>query len=195
MLRRLTTTIIALLTAISLLGQNPGHKLEIGGGYAPFFVSSVDDGIYCRYRTDAYVEYRYDFGTHIDVGAKLDYKNSPAACYDMGAANWEGFLHFIGLFAVSDINFNPGGKIRPFIGLGIGPALFAKHWTSVTVYNPEHIPDSYPKAPYTDYIFTPALTVRAGIEVFKHLRLALNADAFLNSSSEWPACISVGWVF
>ena len=199
MRKRILTVLITLVSTINAFAQNPGHKFEIGAGYAPFFVSSVDDGINCPYRLDAFFEYRYDFGKHIDVGAKLDYKVSPASCDDRGdgvIVGYKGYFHVVGLYAVSDINFNPGGVINPFIGLGLGPALDIDNMTSVTVQSLTPEPAKAPEwaKPRTYCNVFPALTARAGVEIMRHLRIAFSVDAYLEGF-ESPACISVGWTF
>ena len=130
MRRIIIASLIALFSTINLSGQNAGHKFEVGVGYAPLFLVSVDDGQTVPYKCSTYLEWRYDFGKHIDVGARLDYKTFPTSCYDMSAVVYKGTQHDVSFLAFADFNFKPGQRINPFIGFGIGPGVLINHWKS-----------------------------------------------------------------
>ena len=192
--------IILLLSSLCLYGQSGGNKLELGAGYAPFFLTSVDDGQTVPYKCNAYIEWRYVFGANkagraFDVGAKLDYKTFPTSTYDMTAVNYSGTQHDIALLVLADLNFNPGGKVNPFIGIGLGPGVLINNWKSSEVLHPEVLsPDYYimPTGLYPEYVFI--ASPRVGIELFRHLRLSASVDCSL-SDTRWPVCFSIGWSF
>ena len=192
-------SLIALLPAVSVFGQNAGHKFEVGAGFAPFLLASVDDGQTVPYKYDAYLEWRYEFDTNsagrsFDVGAKLDYKAFPTKAYNMGTTIYSGTQHDIALLAIADFNFNPGGKVNPFIGLGLGPGVLINDWKNSKGLNPEsesHDP-AFKLGAYSNLVFIAC--PRIGVELFQHLRLAASVDGSL-SDTRWPLCFSVGWTF
>ena len=192
--------LVVLISTVCLYGQNSGHKFEAGVGYAPFFLVSVDDGQSVPYKCNAYLEWRYNFaanrvGKVFDVGAKLDYKTFPTDSYDMRAVAYYGTQHGVSLLAFADLNFNPGGKINPFIGLGLGPGVLINNWKTTKVVYPEAITPDYPYMPtgaYSEFIFVAC--PRIGLELFSHLRLSASVDVSL-ADTRWPVCLNVGWVF
>ena len=195
-MKRIFSVVLMLSAAISLFGQNAGHKFEIGVGYAPFFLEVVEDGKRMPYEGDAYFEWRYDFGNHLDIGAKLDYKYCPVSVYDMGAVEYFGDQHYGALLALVDFNFLPGRKINPFIGIGAGGGLTLDVWKSQKVVDQE-IYDAAKtmslgaKDPSFLFVASP----RIGVELFNHLRLAASVDMSSATDTRWPICFNIGWTF
>lgn len=192
-------SLIALIPAVSAFGQNAGHKFEAGLGFAPFLLASVDDGQTVPYKYDAYLEWRYEFDTNnagrsFDVGAKLDYKAFPTKAYNMGTTIYSGTQHDIALLAIADFNFNPGGKVNPFIGLGLGPGVLINNWKgSKSLYSESESHDpAFKLGAYSNFVFIAC--PRIGVELFQHLRLSASVDGSL-SDTRWPLCFSVGWTF
>lgn len=186
--------LVVLVSTVSLYGQNRGHKFEVGAGFAPFFLSSVDDGIQFPFKIDAYAEWRYDFGKHVDLGAKLDYKICPARVYDfMSGVSYDGTQHYGALLALADYNFLPGNKVNPFIGIGLGPAMIIDNEKRSQIAYEREGQYVAPLGTYPpDFMFV--ATPRIGIELFNHLRLSTSVDMSLEDTS-WPVCLNVGWVF
>ena len=172
-MKRIITLILALSAAVSLFGQNAGHKFEIGVGYAPFFLAIVEDGVRMPYEGDAYIEWRYDFGNHFDVGAKLDYKYYPVDLFYGNAVRYYGDQHYGALLALADFKFLPGKKVNPFIGVGAGAGFILDVWKSQKVERPEYhdAAKDMPlgaKDPTILFVAAP----RIGVELFSHLRLS-----------------------
>ncbi len=193
-----------IITVLAIIAILPGSKVfaqsrfEIGVGYAPVFLMIVDDGVQFRSKYDAYFEYRYDFGRHFDIGAKLDYKLSPASAYDMAATEYKGFLHCCSLLGLADFNFLPGKAVNPFFGIGMGPALLLLQWTSRETDSSYPLPDEYyenlrPLTTSSDFAWIVSPTI--GVELFRHLRLSTSVDVSFNNNVRWPVCLNVGWVF
>ena len=190
-----TLAILSVLSATNLSAQN---RFEIGVGYAPLFLMSVDDGVQFNSKYDAYFEWRLDLGKHFDVGAKLDYKVCPVSAFDMVATGYSGVLHCASLLTIADFSCLPGKAVNPFIGIGAGPALTLTHWTSRETRTGEPLPSDYYEhlgplkaIPGFALIVSP----RIGVELFNHLRLSTSVDASFNNLIRWPVCINVGWVF
>ena len=186
--------ILALLPAARLSAQN---KFELGGGYAPFFLVTADDAVHIPYKVDAYFEWRYDFGNHWDVGAKLDYKTFPIQDF----YSWEagaiinGYQHFGAILAVADFNLLPGKTVNPFIGLGLGPGFIVNHYTAIEYRYEEYIRPDFKPGFYPPWVF-PVLVPKIGVELFHHLRLSTSVDCDLAmGDTRWPVCFNLGWVF
>lgn len=183
-MRRLFIATLLVFVTAGLYGQNGGHKVEVGAGLAPFYVSTVESGIQAPLTYAAYAEWRNDFGHHLDVGAKLDYKISPATVKDFtSGSSFGGTQHYGTLLALADYNFRPAKTFNPFIGVGIGPALqidnAARNTVSPGKYNPKVL-----------FVASP----RIGIELSRHLRISTSIDLSLNDT-KYPICFNVGWTF
>ena len=190
MRRILLSALAVLVSTICLSGQNNGHKYEVGIGYAPFFLAHVDDGVSIPYKYNAYAEWRYDFGNHIDVGAKLDYKTFPSEGYDfLDMISYKGTQHDVAALAFADYNHMPGQKINLFFGLGLGPGMIIDHWKTSQGYR-----EREGNTPLADSQFMIVAMPRVGLEFFQQLRFAASVDMSL-SDTRWPVCFSVGWTF
>lgn len=194
-MKRLIAFALAFSVAVSVFGQNAGHKFELGVGFAPFFMEIVEDGIRMPYEGDAYFEWRYDFGNHFDVGAKLDYKYCPVNLFDGSAVSYYGDQHYGALLALADFNILPGKKVNPFIGVGAGAGFILDVWKSQKVERPE-AHDAAKDMPLgaKDPSFMFVAAPRIGVELFSHLRLSASVD-ISNSDTRWPICFNVGWTF
>ena len=194
-MKRIITLILALSAAVSLFGQNAGHKFEIGVGYAPFFLEISDDGVRMPYEGDAYIEWRYDFGNHFDVGAKLDYKYCPITTGEgKNQITYSGDQHYGALLALADFKFLPGKKVNPFIGVGAGAGFILDVWQKVD--NPQNYDSSKlmplgAKDPSFFFVAVP----RIGVELFYHLRLSASVDLSGAGNSRAPICFNIGWTF
>ena len=194
-MKRIITLILALSAAVSLFAQNAGHKFEIGVGYAPFFLVGVEDKIQMPFEGDAYFEWRYDFGNHFDVGAKLDYKYCPVDLFDGNAVRYYGDQHYGALLALADFKFLPGKKVNPFIGVGAGAGFILDVWKSQKVERPEYhdaAKDMLLGAKDPTILFVAA--PRIGVELFSHLRLSASVD-MSPADTRWPVCFNIGWTF
>ena len=190
-MRRILLSALALIvSAFCLSGQNGSHKYEIGIGYAPYFLAHVDDGVSIPYKYNVYAEWRYDFGNHIDVGAKLDYKTFPSSAYDFTfLVLYEGKQHDVAVLAYADYNHMPGKAVNLFFGLGLGPGVIMNHWKTSQGYG-----NREGKTPVVNSEFMVVVCPRIGLEFFQHLRLATSVDLSM-SDTRWPVCFSVGWTF
>ena len=190
MRRILLSALAVLVSAICLSGQNNAHKFEVGIGYAPYFLAHVDDGISIPYKYNAYAEWRYDFGKHIDEGAKLDYKTFPNDSYDfVSHISYKGTQHDVTVLAYADYNHMPGKEINLFFGLGLGPGVIMNHWKTSQGYGSREA-----KTPFVNSQFMIVASPRIGLEFFQHLRFAASVDMSM-SDTRWPVCFSVGWTF
>lgn len=190
----LFAALVVLISTVSLYGQNRGHKFEVGAGFAPFFLSYVDGGIQFPFKIDAYAEWRYYFGKHVDVGAKLDYKICPMSVYDyMSGVSYDGTQHYGALLVLADYIFRPGKKVRPFIGIGAGPAMLIDNWKRSQVEQEREGQYVAPLGVY-DPEYMLVVSPRFGLELFYHLRLSMSVDASL-ADTRWPVCFNVGWTF
>ena len=190
-------SIPAILSASKVSAQN---RFGVGVGYAPFFLMSVDGGVVFKCKYDAFFEWRYDFGKHFDIGAKLDYKVCSVSAFDMRATKYKGILHCASLMALADFNFRPGKTVNPFIGIGSGPAWLPLQWTSRETRTDMQLPDEYYEHLYplkTDHSFTWIVSPTIGVELFRHLRLSTSVDISLKANADVrsPVCLNVGWVF
>ncbi len=189
--------IIAFVSAFNLFGQNGSDRFDVGLGFAPFFLTSKDEALETPYKYDAYFEWRHDFGKRVDVGARIDYKGSPARCYNSETfTRFYGSQHAVAVQALADFNCLPGKSINPYIGIGLGPALIVHNWTSketaivsdTTKLGLEGPLGAFPS--FTWWVVSP----RAGVELFNHLRLSSSVDVSL-SELLWAVCFNVGWTF
>lgn len=186
----LSLALIALFSSGIAAQTNAGH-FEIGVGYAPFFLGTVEDSYQYSYKAGGYFEWRHDLGKHLDVGAKLDYKFCPASFYDRyGGYNYKGDLHYGALLAVADFNFQPLEKASFFFGLGLGPGMILENWTSYQEVSPREgwKPEQGLGSPSFQLVVTP----RVGMELFNHLRLSASVDVFVE---RWPVSFNIGWTF
>ena len=189
---------MAILTILPVSRLSAQNRFEAGIGYAPFFLMTVDDGIGFKSKYDAYLEWRYDFGKHVDVGAKLDYKACPISAYEfvIGLLT-TGNQHCVSLLVTSDFNFLPGKKINPYIGIGMGPALIVNNWTTREQVTSERPGFDYSVIPpvHASTKFALVVSPRLGVELFRHLRISASVDASFDSDIRWPVCFNLGWAF
>ena len=187
--------VIVLASSFCLLGQDGGHKFEVGGGYAPIFLfSAAEGGNIDPYKIDGYFEWRYDFGGHWDIGAKIDYKYFPLKGYDFDLY-YEGVQHYGAVLALADFNILPGKAVNPFVGIGLGPGLNVNYYKSFEAkgtYAPVTTPEPGWYPPQVYLVIVP----RIGVELFHHLRLSASIDAdVVMYNTRWPVCFNVGWTF
>ena len=185
--------ILTLLPASRLSAQN---KFELGGGYAPFFLVLAEDALSVPYKVDAYFEWRYDFGKHWAVGAKVDYKTFKIHDYAYDAdAIIDGVQPYGALLAVADFCFCPGKAVNPYIGIGLGPGFIVNHFTAIEFQHEESIRPDIKPGVYPPWVF-PVFAPRIGVELFHHLRLSTSVDCDLAmGDTRWPVCFNLGWVF
>ena len=191
MLKRLIALLIILIPSFSVFGQRSGHHLEVGAGYAPYFLVIVDDGIQMPHKCDAYLEWRYSMGEHLSVGAMIDYKTNPISSVDY-VVTYSGTQHYGALLATAEYSLFPGKTINPFIGVGIGPAMIINHWKEMKTEPGHEIPDFPLGVRSPEYLF--AAMPRIGFELFGHLRLSTSVDMSA-ADTRWPVCFNVGLTF
>lgn len=109
------------------------------------------------------VEMRYNFkNSPFDVGFAIDLTTARYGWkpdeYDRSQSNRTAFLGFTG-----DYNFRQGGKVNPFVGMGLGIGI---HDALVDVI--EETNDQT-----TSF---PTISPRVGVELWRHLRLTLVAN-------------------
>ena len=169
------------------------NQLEIGAGYAPFFLASADDSYAIPFKADLYCEWRHNLGRFFDVGAKLDYKLYPVSIVDRYAGfTYKGLQLYSALLAYADLNLRPCKKVGLFAGLGLGPGMIVDDWIMVEENNPREGMEPQRGLMTPEYFFVVA--PRVGVELFNHLRLAASVDLSL-ADTRWPLCLSVGWSF
>ena len=169
------------------------NQLEIGAGYAPFFLASADDSYAIPFKADLYCEWRHNLGRFFDVGAKLDYKLYPVSIVDRYAGfTYKGLQLYGALLASLGFNLGLFDNVGLFAGVGIGSALILNDWVAVSYDNPRdaEIPQRGLENP--DYLFV--AVPRVGVELFNHLRLSASVDLSL-ADTRWPLCFAMGWTF
>lgn len=108
------------------------------------------------------LELRYNFkNSPLDVGLAIDISTAVYGWkpdeYDRQQSNRTAFVGFTG-----DYNFKQGGKVNPFVGMGVGIGI---HDALVDVID------------YTnDGNSTAMITPRVGVELWRHLRLTLTTN-------------------
>ena len=172
--------IIAILTAGKASAQN---KLEVGLNYAPYEnLAAADDIPNMLYKFGVYSEYRWQWGKHFDVAARLDAKAGPVGDYDYWSKkyHYDGFSLSGDILAMADFNLFPGKAVNPFIGLGLGPG-FGMHNATLDGLFGGHF-----------FLYTDA---RAGLELFRHLRISIDYSVPLLSEMFTTLNANIGWVF
>ncbi len=150
----LLLSIFSIIISAALSAQN---NIELGMNYSPKENFSMATGIpNMLYKFGVYGEYRWALGEHFDAGARLDAKVGP-----IGPSSFtDNALAVSGdLLAVADFNLLPGKTVNPFIGLGLGPGFGMHNDTLDHLWSGQFL--FYAEA-------------RAGIELFRHLRLSVS---------------------
>lgn len=174
-------------TPVSILPSYKGtHHFEIGGGVNAYGILGSVGGPARKVGPGAYVEYRYAFAEHFDVGAQFNYK------YGRGHSSFLGpdepTTHFvdnqIALKALFDYNVCPSRLASPYLGIGLGcGGMFDKSLEYGHV-------DKYPYG---------ILGGRIGVQIW-HFRLAIECDFAIKrpygfSSFETSTCLNLGITF
>lgn len=162
------------------------HHFEIGGGVNAYGILGFVGGPARKVGPGAYVEYRYAFAEHFDVGAQFNYK------YGRGHSSFLGpdepTTHFvdnqIALKALFDYNVCPSRLASPYLGIGLGcGGMFDKSLEYGHV-------DKYPYG---------VLGGRIGVQIW-HFRIAIECDFAIKrpygfSSFETSTCLNLGITF
>lgn len=163
------------------------HHFEIGGGVNAYGILGSVGGPARKVGPGAYVEYRYAFAEHFDVGAQFTYK------YGRGRSSISlgpdyPVTHFvdnqIALKALLDYNICPSRLASPYLGIGLGcGGMFDKSLEYGHV-------DKYPYG---------ILGGRIGVQIW-HFRLAIECDFAIKrpygfSSFETSTCLNLGITF
>lgn len=174
-------------TPVSVFPSYKGtHHFEIGGGVNAYGILGSVGGPARKVGPGAYVEYRYAFAEHFDVGAQFNYK------YGRGHSSFLGpdepTTHFvdnqIALKALFDYNVCPSRLASPYLGIGLGcGGMFDKSLEYGHV-------DKYPYG---------ILGGRIGVQIW-HFRLAIECDFAIKrpygfSSFETSTCLNLGITF
>ena len=152
-------SILATLSASKVSAQN---RFEIGVNYAPYEnFSAADDIPNMLYKFGAYGEYRWQWGQHFDVAARIDAKAGPIGYYEKWnkKTSYYGFSISGDVLAAVDFNLLPDKAVNPFIGLGLGPGFGMHNDTLDNLFSGRF------------YIYT---DLRAGLELFRHLRISVD---------------------
>ena len=181
MKRNIILLAILLTSSITLQAQKK-HLFEIGAGAVlplstMFYMGGPSFG---GPAINAYGEYRYAIQDHIHLGGQLGYK-----AYSLGGQlGYKAYskgkipMHMISAKAHLTANILPHRKVNPYAGLGIGYGFFTN--------GSNHF----------------LLVPRIGIQIGKHLRIALEYDmAYENKSGDYdrddhvPQSFNVAWTF
>ena len=192
--RFLITIIIVAVIPLSVAAQGRSvNQFEIGAGYAPVFLASADDSYEVPFKVDVFCEWRHNLGRFFDVGAKLDYKLSPASIMDRYAGfTYKGLQLYGALLAYTDLNLRPLKKVGFFAGLGFGPGMILNDWILVEENNPREGMEPQRGIGVPQYYLV--IAPRIGIDLFHHLRLSMSVDMAL-ADMRWPLCLNAGWTF
>lgn len=189
-----TIAFIALGTGV-LLGQGKGSgHFEIGAGYAPFFLVSVDDSFDLSYKADVYCEWRNKLGRVFDWGVKADLKYNPITGYNgADVFSYSGNQYYGAILAITDVNVHIIDRYGLFAGIGIGPGLVL---TDITEANMDKAKAGVPSPVGLQSEFLVVVSPRIGMELFSHLRFSASVDiATAMESTRWPVCFNVGLTF
>jgi len=124
------------------------------------------------------LEFRYNFPYKPwDVGIALNVSTSVYKYDDPNSDwYWEQSNRSINLMAVGDYNFKQGSKFNPYVGVGVG----------ISSYEPIH--EVLYENSGTSFAFRP----RVGIELFRHLRVAIFATIIRTGYNNFG--VSIGGV-
>lgn len=188
--KRLLAIFAVILTCAQLYSQTTesSHRFEVGAGASAFGILGTVGGIGQDFGINVFFEYRYELSDHFDIGAKIDYKYRTGETSDPPVKSFN--IHQLGMKLLSDFKICPKRKVCPYIGLGLGVGDGILAATGNT--NDE---------------FIGLLTPRVGIQIKKHLRIAIELDyatTFDDNSifngggfdSLWSAkALNVSWTF
>jgi len=122
------------------------------------------------------IEARYNFRhAPVDVGMQI-YMGTALSRYQGGDLSCRTFS----IMPVCDYNFNPGKKVSPFVGIGVGPNIY------------DIIVGSYDND-RTDGTSNIGIMPRVGVELGRHLRFTLNAH--LGKRIYNTVGLSIGYTF
>lgn len=159
MKKRLLAIFAVIITCAQLYSQTTGspHRFEAGAGVSAFGILGYVGGIGQDFGINVFSEYRYELSNHFDICAKIDYKYRTGESCDPPVESFN--IHQCGLKLLSDFRICPKGKVCPYIGLGLGIGDGILVATGKTTNE-----------------FIGLLTPRIGVQVMKHLRIAIELD-------------------
>lgn len=185
-------------TAVCAQDRSPVH-FEVGTGFAPLFLMGVEDSFTVPYKTDAFVEARYDLGEYFDLGLKADYKFNPIKGENPAVPfSYKGHQHYGGLIATAGLKIPANDRLLFFMGMGFGPGVVKK---SITEANMDRAPEGAvsPVGSWNSGCFL-VVAPRIGAQLYNHLRLSISADLTTDTAEDtaetrWPVCLNIGWTF
>ncbi len=196
-------TIALMLLPLCLNGQILGekHRLEVGAGVALPGEAMFEDDEGCEYKNtvDLYAGYRYSFTDNFSVGAVYTFvaphKGQRTATYDDVEIPVERSVssHSIEVFA--EYKYITNSSVNFFVGLG-GGEMYSY---MVETYSPPAMDNTVTYDPV--HVFTPGVSIYAGLELFNHLRITARHNHDLHYPiTAFPHgfpyyCVNVGWAF
>ena len=180
-MKKILTTLLALGLALTAFAQSGSSEVEIGGTLNYFLGNKVDQVYYKRpMRPGIVMEYRYNIGSHLDLGVQLSSTFGKGKKVGTGYTDDAWFLQAAPL-AVANFNLLPERGFNPFIGVGVGPGFGyeSNKITRVSSWN-------------TSLVVAP----HAGVELFEHLRLSVQYNWYMKTGNRFSnVAFGLSWVF
>ena len=188
--KRLLAVISVIIICLQTNAQTTesSHRFEVGTGVSAFGILGTVGGIGQNLGINVFSEYRYNLSTHFDIGSKIDYKYRTGESCDPPVKSYN--IHQFVLKLLSDFRICPNRNVCPYVGLGfgIGDGILVSQENT-----------------YDEFIGL--LTPRIGVQVKKHLRIAIELDyattfddhSLFNGSgfdNLWSAkALNISWTF